>query len=363
MIARSASGSFRDALGTLDQLVAFGGSNVELDDGAGDARRRRRRAALRGGRRGRRRGPEGGPARGREDGPLRPRPGSSSPATCSPTCASCWSPRRPARCPTSFVVTATDSARLQAQASRDRRRHPGPDDRRAGGGADRGARGGRRADGGRDRAAQGGAAGPGSVDRGIAAADRAVGEGSCGGGGPRVLSRGRRRVLQSCGRATPPRATRGRPRSADAAYGRAVAGARRRRSPSRPMQPGASRRPGQPAAGRSSESSREPLLLAGGRGARGRRRSRLEDDAGVRPRPAAAADALTSRRCSRSGPRSSTAAETAPALAATFEGARPVALDAEGAARSASRPTTTFNKRKAEAPEQRERGGGGASRR
>ena len=31
MVARSASGSFRDALGTLDQLVAFGGSKVELD--------------------------------------------------------------------------------------------------------------------------------------------------------------------------------------------------------------------------------------------------------------------------------------------------------------------------------------------
>jgi DNA polymerase-3 subunit gamma/tau len=42
MIARSASGSFRDALGTLDQLVAFGGSEVELKDvlemlGAADA--------------------------------------------------------------------------------------------------------------------------------------------------------------------------------------------------------------------------------------------------------------------------------------------------------------------------------------
>jgi DNA polymerase-3 subunit gamma/tau len=32
MIARSASGSFRDALGTLDQLVAFGGSQVKLDE-------------------------------------------------------------------------------------------------------------------------------------------------------------------------------------------------------------------------------------------------------------------------------------------------------------------------------------------
>src|SRR5215204_4888160 len=32
MIARSASGSFRDALGTLDQIVAFGGEQVALDD-------------------------------------------------------------------------------------------------------------------------------------------------------------------------------------------------------------------------------------------------------------------------------------------------------------------------------------------
>ena len=32
MIARSASGSFRDALGTLDQIVAFGGEKVALED-------------------------------------------------------------------------------------------------------------------------------------------------------------------------------------------------------------------------------------------------------------------------------------------------------------------------------------------
>jgi DNA polymerase-3 subunit gamma/tau len=42
MIARSATGSFRDALGTLDQLVAFGGNQVKLEDvlellGAADA--------------------------------------------------------------------------------------------------------------------------------------------------------------------------------------------------------------------------------------------------------------------------------------------------------------------------------------
>jgi DNA polymerase-3 subunit gamma/tau len=32
MVSRSASGSFRDALGTLDQLVAYGGDKVSLDD-------------------------------------------------------------------------------------------------------------------------------------------------------------------------------------------------------------------------------------------------------------------------------------------------------------------------------------------
>src|SRR5207249_11882672 len=32
MIARAATGSFRDALGTLEQLVTYGGNQVELDD-------------------------------------------------------------------------------------------------------------------------------------------------------------------------------------------------------------------------------------------------------------------------------------------------------------------------------------------
>ncbi len=73
MIARSASGSFRDALGTLDQLVAFGGEKVSLESvlevlgavdaellfGAVDAVIAE--------------DPKGAPARGREDGPLRPR--------------------------------------------------------------------------------------------------------------------------------------------------------------------------------------------------------------------------------------------------------------------------------------------------
>ena len=46
-------------------------------------------------------------------------------------------------------------------------------------------------------------------------------------------------------------------------------------------------------------------------------------------------------------------AETAPALAATFEGARPVALDDEGL-KIGFPADKTFNKRKAESPERRE---------
>ena len=120
MIARSAQGSFRDALGTLDQLVAFGGNQVELDGRAGDARRRRRRPPLRGGRRGRRRGPEGGPARGREDGPLGPRPLAVRP--------------RPAR-PPAPPADHPDDRRSADHLRRHRHRHrphagPGGGDRR-----------------------------------------------------------------------------------------------------------------------------------------------------------------------------------------------------------------------------------------
>jgi hypothetical protein len=45
--------------------------------------------------------------------------------------------------------------------------------------------------------------------------------------------------------------------------------------------------------------------------------------------------------------------ETSPALAATFEGARPVGLD-EGGLRIGFPARFTFNKRKAEAPDKRE---------
>ena len=55
LISRSAAGSFRDALGTLDQLVAYGGEQVTTDDVLALLGRCRRGADLRHHRRPRRR--------------------------------------------------------------------------------------------------------------------------------------------------------------------------------------------------------------------------------------------------------------------------------------------------------------------
>ncbi len=171
MIARSASGSFRDALGTLDQLVAFGGEQVGLDDvlellGAADAEL----------------------LFGAVDAVIAEDPK----AVLLGVEEMARSGRDPAQfardllahlrhllvtqtvgeVPNTFVVTATDERAPDRPGRRDRRGDPGAHDRRAGGGADRGARGRRRAHGGRDRAAQSGAARPRSRHRGAAAADR-----------------------------------------------------------------------------------------------------------------------------------------------------------------------------------------------
>ena len=55
LIARSATGSFRDALGTLEQLLAYSGKADRARGRAGRARRRRRRPRVRRRRRDRRR--------------------------------------------------------------------------------------------------------------------------------------------------------------------------------------------------------------------------------------------------------------------------------------------------------------------
>ena len=115
MIARSASGSFRDALGTLDQLVAFGGDHVELASvlemlGAADAEllfeavdavaAEDPRAVLLGVERMARSGRD--PSQFARDLLAHLRHLLITQTT--------------GEAPTSFVVTATDTARLQAQA-------------------------------------------------------------------------------------------------------------------------------------------------------------------------------------------------------------------------------------------------------
>ena len=114
-IARSANGSFRDALGTLDQLVAYGGSSVATDDvlavlGVADAdlifdaadaiavrgrqgRARRRRAAR----------------------PIRPRPVAVRPRPDRPPAPAARRPAPPAPCPT---PSASPPRRRIASASR-----------------------------------------------------------------------------------------------------------------------------------------------------------------------------------------------------------------------------------------------------
>ena len=113
-IARSATGSFRDALGTLDQLVAYGGKRVATDDvlavlgvadaelilAAADAIAAERRRAPR--------------SRRASASPARAATSPSSAATCSPTCASCSSIRT-----TGEVARRLQRHRRRARAARD----------------------------------------------------------------------------------------------------------------------------------------------------------------------------------------------------------------------------------------------------
>ncbi len=190
MIARSASGSFRDALGTLDQLVAFGGDHVELDDvlemlGAADAEllfeavdavvAEDPKAVLLGVEKMARSGRD--PSQFARDLLAHLRFLLVAQTT--------------GEVPTSFVVTATDSARLQSQAAAIGTASLIRTIDELADAADRGPRGGRRADGGRDRAAQSGAPRSGPLDRGAAASRSSGWRDSCGTGAvrPRGLSR------------------------------------------------------------------------------------------------------------------------------------------------------------------------------
>ena len=113
-IARAANGSFRDALGTLDQLVAYCGRAGRDRRRARRARRRRRRADLR--RRGRDRRRRRAAALEVSSGWRTPAATSpSSAATSSPTCASCSSSGRRRGPPESFAVSAAEAERLRSR--------------------------------------------------------------------------------------------------------------------------------------------------------------------------------------------------------------------------------------------------------
>ena len=306
MIARSASGSFRDALGTLDQLVAFGGDHVELDDvlemlGAADAEllfeavdavvAEDPKAVLLGVEKMARSGRD--PSQFARDLLAHLRFLLVTQTT--------------GEVPTSFVVTATDSARLAEPGGGRRHRHPGPHDRRAGGGADRGPRGRRRADGGGDRAAQSGAARSGPLDRGAAAQDRAAGGTAerTGAVRPRGLSRQGTPAARRSGPRPPggPARDGQNPRhltKSPAPAGGAVAGVPR-----------------------GAEAAEQP--------------STVGDAAATGPAAEGALDSREAEAGLAGGPGSS-CATTAPALAAFFEEARPVGLRGRASSRSAFPP-------------------------
>ena len=118
MLARAATGSFRDALGTLEQLVTYGGNDVKLDDvleilGVADAE-----LVLAAGEALADRDPRGGAPDGAVAVRVRAATSRSSCATSPRTFATCSSCRRSGHVPDSFSVTAEHTDRLSAQADR-----------------------------------------------------------------------------------------------------------------------------------------------------------------------------------------------------------------------------------------------------
>ena len=202
-IARSASGSFRDALGTLDQLVAYGGNKVGLEDvlqllGAADAEllfgavdaviAEDPKAVL----------------LGVEEMARSGRDPSQFARDLLAHLRHLLVTQTVGEVPNTFVVTATDERSAGGASSGDRRGHPGADDRRALGGSHRRPRGRRRAHGSGDRAAESSAPGPRSLHRGTssdASRDSSRGRKRRQ---PRVLSQGKGGLADSPVRTPPP---------------------------------------------------------------------------------------------------------------------------------------------------------------
>jgi DNA polymerase III subunit gamma/tau len=288
MIARSASGSFRDALGTLDQLVAYGGSKVGLDEvlemlGAADAEllfeavdavvAEDPKAVLLGVEKMARSGRD--PSQFARDLLAHLRFLLVTQTT--------------GEVPTSFVVTATDSARLRSQAA---------------------------------------AVGPAALVRTIdelAAALTAVREGDDARMAVEI-------ALLKAARPDLDPSTEGLLRRIERLEGQ-LTGAPRAAAPAAAAPPADAPKTAEPA----SESSPEP---------------EPEPEA----KPVAQSDIDLERLKELWPAILDQLSKTAPALAAFFEEARPVGFDAGESVVEISFPAAaTFNKRKAEVPEQRER--------
>ena len=121
-IARAANGSFRDALGTLDQLVAYGGNEIDDRRRPRGARRRRRRADLP--RRPRRSPPATAPRRCAprpRSRALRPRPGPVRARPRGPPAPADRHRARSARSPTLRVTVSEHEPASREQAEPARR--------------------------------------------------------------------------------------------------------------------------------------------------------------------------------------------------------------------------------------------------
>ena len=310
MIARSASGSFRDALGTLDQLVAFGGNEVGLDEvlemlGAADAEllfeavdavlAEDPKAVLLGVEKMARSGRD--PSQFARDLLAHLRFLLVTQTT--------------GEVPTSFVVTATDSARLQAQAS-----------------------------------AIGAATLVRTIDE-IASALTAVREGDDARMAVEI-------ALLKAARPDLDPSTEGLLRRIERLEGQLLDGGDRAAGPvpgsgsSSSQAAGEDPDPVPPAAESPPRDVAPP--------AEPEREQAAEPEPAPEPEQAepAASAALDFDGLKRLWPEVlQKLAETAPALAATFEGARPVAFDDDGL-QIGFPADKTFNKRKAESPERRE---------
>ncbi|HWC47790.1 MAG TPA: DNA polymerase III subunit gamma/tau [Solirubrobacterales bacterium] len=322
MIARSAQGSFRDALGTLDQLVAFGGNQVELKDvlemlGAADADLLFEAvdAVIAEDPKGVLLGVEKMARSGRDP--------SQFARDLLAHLRHLLIAQTTGEVPTTFVVTATDTARMQSQAAAIKPANlirtidelataltavrEGDDARLA-------------------------------VERALLKAARPDLD-------PDTASLLRRieRLESGSSRPTAPTPVAASPQAEPPP-------AKEEEAEATPTpEPEESQVPDPPAGGTVGGTMSEEALATGGHGGS----PAVTGPAGQEP-PSAGQDALSFAEIQQAWPAVlQKLSETTPALAATFEGARPVSLDDDGL-QVGFPPAMTFNKKKADSPERRD---------